>query len=130
MPSGHTPLTCARPGPKDATRAMTRTTEVNHERAISFLTDSPPSHPLRRVRRWLRGARLATHGQRAREWDEDEKADNRDHDHHDDHLRVVEVLPADHQRGRDISLRGAQCHHSPGIWFWPAKNPADTDPHA
>src|SRR4030095_11651622 len=115
MPSGYTPLTCAWPGTTDATRATTRPTEVNHERARSFLTDSPPSHPVRRVRRWLRCARLATHGQRAREWEQNEQADNRNHDHHDDHLRVVEVLPADHQARRGYFPAGSPVPSLP--WY-------------
>ena len=67
---------------------------------------------------------LVTLGQHPRQRHENQQADNRYDDHHDDHFRVAETLAAHHERGGNVALRGAQGQDPSSISVRSAEQPS------
>src|ERR1700745_1140677 len=56
---------------------------------------------------------------------QNKQPNNGNYDHHDEYLRVVEILASDHKRCGDIALCSTQCQNALCTESRPAEKPAD-----
>src|SRR5262249_8602284 len=73
------------------------------------------------------GLRMATIGQRTRQWHEDNQSDNRDNDHHDDDFGIAETLARNHQSSCNIALCGTKGYDASRVGAWSTEQPTNPE---